>query len=323
MASASTRARRGHPAQVRRPITHPTASNPALSTPQLGLVCITSSDALRYRTITRKRLLALSADEAPRVLLALYQSNLEVLARAPRYCLELGTRLYRIPSFIFPFADLPIGIGLLQELGDELAAVGEQLRVFGIRAVMHPDQYVVLNAESPPVVANSLAVLTMHGRIVDALGLPASPWTAIEIHGGKGGRPAELIAAVEALPDRVRSRLVLENDERAYGAEQMLAICEAAGVPMVFDAHHHVCFEKLDSFEHPSVAAMTAAAASTWPDPSWQLCHISNGRKGFNDRAHSDEIETMPSAFARVPWIEIEAKSKERAIRRLQDEWLR
>lgn len=307
---------------MRRPITNPVAPAAAQPTPQLGLVCITSSDALRYRTITRKRLLALPSDEAQRVLLALYESNLAVLGRAPRYCVELGTRLYRIPSTIFPFADLPIGIELLQELSDELAAVGGEFRALGIRAVMHPNQYVVLNSESAPVVANSVDVLTMHGRIADALGLPASPWTAIEIHGGKGGRAAELIAAVGALPDHVRSRLVLENDERAYGAAQMLAICEAAGVPMVFDAHHHVCFEALDSFEHPSMKKMTAAAAGTWPDPSWQLCHISNGRDGVNDRRHSDEIAVMPSAFAHVPWIEIEAKAKERAIRRLQHEWL-
>src|SRR5690606_36423988 len=120
-----------------------------------------------------------------------------------------------------------------------------------------------------------------HGRILDALGWPADPWTAVEIHGGKGGRAAELVAAIAKLPDRVRHRLVLENGERAYGAAQMLEICRAAGVPMVFDAHHHVCFEKLDSFEHPSVAKMTAAAATTWPDRSWQLCHISNGREGF------------------------------------------
>src|SRR5690606_5322758 len=140
-------------------------------------------------------------------------------------CRELGTRLYRMPSFIFPFADQQIGIELLQRLGERLAAVGQQFREYDIRVVMHPDQFVVLNSDSASVVANSVTVLEMHGRILDALGWPADPWTAIEIHGGKGGRAAELVAAVAALPDPVRCRLVLENDERAYGAAQMLAIC--------------------------------------------------------------------------------------------------
>ncbi len=299
-----------------------TTRGAARRSPQLGLVCITSSDALRYRTITRKRLLELAPSQRARALSGVYAANLEILGSVPRYCRELGTRLYRIPSSIFPFADTPIGAELLlQDFGEALAAVGEQFRAGEIRVVMHPDQFVVLNSASPSVVANSVEVLEMHGRILDALGWPATPWTAIEIHGGKGGRAAQLVAAIADLPDPVRRRLVLENDERAYGAAQMLEICTAAGVPMVFDAHHHVCFEGLDSFEHPSIAAMTAAAATTWPDPAWQLCHISNGREGFQDRRHSDEIAVMPSAFASVPWIEVEAKAKEHAILRLRREW--
>ena len=307
---------------VRQSSKRSTTRAPARRSPQLGLVCITSSDALRYRTITRKRLLALGSDKGRQELLRVYEANLATLGRVPGYCRELGTRLYRIPSFLFPFADEPIGIELLQDLGEGLAAVGEQFRADDIRVVMHPDQFVVLNSESASTVANSVKVLEMHARILDALGWRPDSWTAVEIHGGKGGRAAELVAAIAALPAPVRRRLVLENDERAYGAAQMLAICKDADVAMVFDAHHHVCFEKLDSFEHPTVAAMTAAAATTWPDPSWQLCHISNGRDGFRDRRHSDEIAVMPSAYARVPWIEIEAKAKELAILRLQREWL-
>jgi UV DNA damage endonuclease len=46
--------------------------------------------------------------------------------------------------------------------------------------------------------------------------------------------------------------------------------------------------------------------------------HISNGREGFNDRQHSDLIETMPSSYLAAPYIEIEAKLKEEAIRGLR-----
>jgi UV DNA damage endonuclease len=76
--------------------------------------------------------------------------------------------------------------------------------------------------------------------------------------------------------------------------------------------------EGLSSYEDPSVARMLARARETWPDPAQQLVHISNGRSGFNDRQHADLIELMPSAYAQAPWIEIEAKSKELAIRKLR-----
>jgi UV DNA damage endonuclease len=91
---------------------------------------------------------------------------------------------------------------------------------------------------------------------------------------------------------------------------------------MVFDAHHHVCHEGLNSYEHPSVAEMFYAARETWANPEWQLVHISNGEEAFTDRKHSEFITAMPGVYREAPWIEIEAKAKEQAIARLQAEWL-
>ena len=142
------------------------------------------------------------------------------------------------------------------------------------------------------------------------------------IHGGKGKRPDRLVDAILSLPDAVRSRIAFENDEYAYSSAEILDVCRRAGVPMVFDAHHHVCREKLDSFDDPSVDAAFWAARETWQDPANQLVHISNGRTHFNDRAHSDLIATMPSVYRHAPWIEVEAKHKEIAIGKLTAEWL-
>lgn len=89
---------------------------------------------------------------------------------------------------------------------------------------------------------------------------------------------------------------------------------------MVFDAHHHIVHERLPSYDDPSVAEMLAKARATWADPAQQLVHISNCRDGFNDRQHADLIDVMPACYAHAPYIEIEAKSKEEAIRKLR-EW--
>ncbi|MCK9532478.1 MAG: UV DNA damage repair endonuclease UvsE [Gammaproteobacteria bacterium] len=290
--------------------------------PELGLVCITRSDALRYRTVTRTRLRAATPAARTALLRAIYAANLATLARAPRFCIERGIRLYRIPSGIFPFADDAMGAPLLEAIAGELGAIGRAAASLGVRLVMHPDQFVVLNSESEAVVTNSLRILAMHGRILDALAQPRTPWAVLEIHGGRRGRAAALREAIAHLPPAVRGRIALENDESRYDAAEILAVCEDAGVPMVFDAHHHVCFRQLASYEHPSIAEFTIAAARTWPDPSWQLVHISNGRNSFTDRGHADEISVMPSAYSQVPWIEVEAKAKEQAIARLQAEWL-
>jgi UV DNA damage repair endonuclease len=49
--------------------------------PQLGLVCITASDAVRYRSMTRKRLLQLAKVEQKSAVRQLYAENLSRLER--------------------------------------------------------------------------------------------------------------------------------------------------------------------------------------------------------------------------------------------------
>ena len=291
-------------------------------TVQLGLVCITHSDAVRYRALTRKRLLQFDVIEQKRMLRDLYADNLVRLNRALDFCDERGLRLYRLTSGLFPFADDAAGEDVLEEFRVEARRTGERATALGIRLVIHPDQFVVLSSDSEQVVANSIKILRTHAHVLDLLAQPRTSWTVIEIHGGKSDRAERLVEVIRALPDEIRMRLALENDEYAYSAAQILDVCRAAQVPMVFDAHHHVCRERLDSYEDASVTEFLAAARETWPVPEWQLVHISNGRTAFNDRHHSDLITVMPSAYARAPWIEVEAKHKELAIENLRDWWL-
>jgi UV DNA damage endonuclease len=295
---------------------------PNLKPPELGLVCITSSNQVRYRAMTRKRLLQLELPEQERSLRELYADNLRRFNLALDFCVEQGIRLYRLTSALFPFADEPIGEAILLEFQETLRETGDRAQSLGIRVVIHPDQFVVLSSDKPDVIENSIKILRAQARTFDLLGLPRSPWAMMEIHGGKGDRAERLIQVIRNLPDEIRCRLALENDEYAYSAEEILAVCREAGVPMVFDAHHHVIHEKLESYEHSSVAEMVLAARSTWPDPKWQLVHISNGCDAFSDPHHSDLITVMPSSYREVPWIEVEAKLKEQAIAKLREEWL-
>jgi UV DNA damage endonuclease len=290
--------------------------------PQLGLVCITASKEVRYCTITRKRLLQLPETEQEEILRNLYAKNLQRLNLAIDFCLNHELRLYRITSNLFPFADTELGEKILNEFNEELLKTGKRALTVGIRLVVHPDQFVVLSSDKPEVVANSIKILQMHTMILDKLGLPRSPWATMEIHGGKSDRSSTLVEVIRNLPEAIRSRLALENDEYAYSAEEILAVCHQAGVPMVFDAHHHVIHEGLDSYDHPSVAQMLLNAGTTWPMREWQMVHISNGREAFNDRNHSDLIAQMPSSYRNAPWIEVEAKLKEEAIAKLRQEWL-
>lgn len=289
--------------------------------PELGLVCITASDECRYRTTTRTRLLAMPEPRRPLALLELYWANLGRLHWALTFCHRHAIRLYRVTSGLFPMSDEPLGADALSSMAANLSSVGRRATRLGIRVIQHPDQFVVLNSDSPEVAETSRVIMEKHARAFDLMGLPRSPWSCLILHGGKSGRGDELVRVTRDLPDSVRCRLVLENDEYSYSAAEILDVCRRANVPMVFDAHHHVIKEKLDTYEHPSVAELTHLARATWPDPSWQIVHVSNGSAAFADRNHSEYITDFPSAFSGVPWVEVEAKGKERAIARLRLRW--
>ncbi|WP_035987113.1 UV DNA damage repair endonuclease UvsE [Leptolyngbya sp. KIOST-1] len=291
--------------------------------PKLGLVCITTSPEVRFKTMTRKRLLQLDEAAQTEALRSLYGENLRRLNLAITFCEDHQIQLYRLISSLFPFSDTALGDRILAEFGEALRQVGDRAQTTGLRLVLHPDQFVVLNSDKPAVIANSITILSAQARWFDLMGLPQSPWAAMNIHGGKGDRAERLIQVIGDLPDQVRSRLTLENDEHTYSTAALLDICQATRVPLVFDAHHHLVHERLDSYDHPSVGQMLAAARTTWPEPTWQLVHISNGREALHDPRHSDLIAAMPTSYRQAPWIEVEAKHKEVAIAQLRQTWLR
>ena len=290
--------------------------------PNLGLVCITFGEEVRYRTTTRTRYLSLPEPKRGEILRELYSSNLKTFDKALRFCNGKDIRLYRMPSSIFPFADTSEGLAILKEFATELNSLGHLAQQLSIRIVAHPDQFVVLSSDSQQTIDNSITVLQMHADIFDLMELSRSPFNAIIIHGGKRGNREVLLRTIAGLPESIRSRLTLENDEISYSAAEITSICNQAGISMIFDAHHHLILEKCSGYNDASIEAALKAARATWqPNEEWQLVHISNGTTGSHDRRHSDFITEMPDCYADVSWIEIEARGKEMAIEKIRADW--
>jgi UV DNA damage endonuclease len=293
-----------------------------LGRPELGLVCISFGEEIRYRTVTRTRYLSLGEEERARVISSIYSDNLQMLEKALHFCQERKIKLYRMPSSIFPFADTPEGLTILRTFAKQLSKIGSTAESLGVRIVAHPDQFVVLSSDSQKVIDNSITVLQMHADIFDMMGLSRSAYNAIIIHGGKRGNEKILKRTINELPETIRSRLTLENDEISYSSNTILSICCETGLSMIFDAHHHLIMEKCLDYTDPGIRKAMEAARSTWhPNEDWQLVHISNGTTGLHDRRHSDFIDVMPDCFADVGWIEVEARGKELAIEKIRNFW--
>ena len=122
----------------------------------------------------------------------------------------------------------------------------------------------------------------------------------------------------ERLPDRVKSRLTVENDDKAsmYSVKELYhGVYSRIGVPIVFDYHHHrFCDGGLSEQEALELAI------STWPKDITPVVHYSESRskerldESIRPQAHSDYVYDYIDNYGHDIDIMIEAKHKELAV---------
>lgn len=248
-----------------------------------------------------------------------YLRNADNLLRGFRKVVSDGYKCFRVSSNLIPLADkVPRHWWDNDKLRERYWKFGELAKLAGVRITMHPGQFVVLSSDSPTVVKNAVADLETHAWIMEAMTLDRSPFYAINIHGGKGDRTANLIREINNLPDRIKSRLTLENCETAYSAGDLKPVCDATGVPIVLDVHHH-------TFRTGGLCLAEAIDVAT---ASWRgvkpLQHLSNTSPDIpaeapasKRRAHSDWVHYIPDeqrAILGKVDVEMEFKMKQWAI---------
>jgi UV DNA damage endonuclease len=295
-----------------------------------GLCCQFVDADIKFRTATHRYVSGLPADERREYLAQIAWDNAEALTQAVEQCHRLGIGAFRINSQILPLAthpasgytlgDLDAHVGLLE---DAFGHVRPLARELGIRLSFHPDQFVVLNSERDSVREASVRELDFQAVVAELVG---ADQLTLHVGGATGGKEAaveRLLRGIDGLSDRARARLAFENDDRLFAPADLLPICAAAGVALVYDSHHHRC-----NPDGLSVEEATLAAARTWAgrDPALGVAsdepyfHVSSPRDGWdakNPRPHADMLD--PADVPRL-WtlmactVDVEAKEKERAV---------
>lgn len=212
------------------------------------------------------------------------------------------------------------------ELQPLLQRIGTRVRDEELRVSTHPPQLCVLNAVDASVFQWVEKYTAYHVRLFEAMGLDER--TKIVLHVGRrlGGGAAEGLRQAEAnvkrLPAAVRARLVIENDDHTYSAQDTLGLCQQLGVPMVFDLHHHLCRNDGEAFRDllPDIFA-------TWSDRPPKV-HLSSPRDGQLSRAHADYVDAeMARPFLQEAAaigdfdVMVEAKQKDLAALRLREDF--
>lgn len=250
--------------------------------------------------------------------------NVRDLESILKWNLANNIYFFRLGSDILPWGN-KIDISKLpdiEEISTILRSCGDFASKHNIRITTHPGPFNLLASPKEDVVQNTIKDLEMHALVFDLMGLSRTPYNKINIHvgatyGDKTSAATTWCKNFFRLSDGVRSRLTIENDDKAtmYSVVDLFNLIHAkTGIPITFDYHHH-------TFNTSDLNAKEALqlAMSTWNGIK-PVAHYSESKSlhennnKLNPRAHSDFITEYVDTFGFDIDVMIEAKAKELAL---------
>ena len=292
---------------------------------RLGLCCIFRDHPIKFRRTTAAAMARMKRADGLAKLSGLCLANADALLASLQFCADNGIGCFRINSQILPLKTHPECGYAVEDLpeGDEIVRRFKKCRRFAkrhnLRTCFHPDQFVVLNSPRPDVVEKSIEELEYQSEVAEWVGADV-----VIVHGGGGyGDKKKALAAfarnLKRLSRRVRSRLTVENDDRTYTPADLLPLCRAEGIPLVYDVHHHRCNQ--DGLSEEEAAEQ---AIATWKrEPMFHISSPLDGWQGPKPERHHDfiDMKDFPSYWRELDLtVEVEAKAKEVAVLKLKKE---
>ena len=292
---------------------------------RFGLCCIFNEQPIKFRRTTAKHLSRFSEEEQKKRLSDICLANASALLEALAFCHQKQIGGFRINSQILPLKTHPqLGYDVADlpkagQIVNHFMACGDFSREHDIRTTFHPDQFIVLSSMNPDVVRRSVADLEYQAEVAQWVNADVINIHAGGVYNDKQSALNRLRKTIDSLPEAVRKRLTLENDDKSYSPEDLLPVCTDTDTPLVYDVHHHRCLK-----DNLSVGEATHLSADTWNrEPLFHLSSPINGWQSPDIRKHHDFIDI--NDFPRI-WrsmeitVEVEAKAKEVAVLKLMEE---
>ncbi|KAK5721353.1 hypothetical protein LTR17_014642 [Elasticomyces elasticus] len=259
---------------------------------------------------------------------ALGVANVRDIAKMVRWNDRYNIKFFRLSSEIFPFASHPeYGYKLAPFASEALAEAGKVIAELGHRVTTHPGQFTQLGSPRQSVIENAIRDLTYHDEMLSLLKLPeqANKDAVMILHmggifDGKEGVITRFKENYAKLPQSVKNRLVLENDDMGWSVHDILPVCEELNIPMVLDYHHHnIVFDKTQIREGTKdIMDLYPRIAATWAKKGIkQKMHYSEPTPPAvtpsQRRKHNPRVMTLPPCAPDMDLM-IEAKDKEQAV---------
>ena len=304
-----------------------------MATMKKSLCCISlqlQEKGFKANTMTKTRFLSLERKNALSTISQRTLNNVNVAVNTFSLCVTKGWN-YRISSDLFPLATLPeanLSLDILTDkdcIYNEFKRGAEIIKKNNLRCSTHPDQFVVPASVTKTVVEKSIVELKNHASIMDLFGLPQTYESPINIHmniykGGTKEIAKRFIDVYNDLPINVKSRLVLENEDKpnSWKVEELYELIYSnTGIPITYDNLHFRCNPgKL------SVKDAVKLCVSTWGKYR-PLFHFSdNDIANKNPRAHGDYVRSIPNEYVDLDVdFEFEFKAKDYALERFEKEF--
>jgi len=251
--------------------------------------------------------------------------NARSLLDALKFCQRNGIKAFRINSQILPIKTHPQHGYTIEALPQSTEIVNAfkkcktYCRRHNLRTSFHPDQFILLSSPKQEVTRRSIADLRYQVEVAEWVGADVINIHAGGAYGNKNEALKRLVRQIRRLPQNVRNRLTLENDDRLYTPRDLLPICKKLKIPLVYDIHHHRCLP-----DGLSIKDATHQVLKTWNREP--LFHISSPLQPWengNNRNHHDYInlKDFPVFWLNLDiTVEVEAKAKELAVLKLMRE---
>ncbi len=259
---------------------------------------------------------------------ALGVANAKDISKMLRWNDRYGIKFFRLSSEMFPFASHDAyGYKLAPFAAEALAEAGRTAAELGHRLTTHPGQFTQLGSPRKEVITASLRDLDYHSELLSLLKMPPQQDrdAVMILHmGGAFGDKAATIARFKEnyvkLPQGVKNRLVLENDDVIYSVHDLLPVCEELNIPLVLDYHHHNIIFDADKLREGTLDIMDLydRITATWTRKKiTQKMHYSEPTPqaitGRQRRKHNPRPATLPPCAPTMDLM-IEAKDKEQAV---------
>lgn len=289
----------------------------------LNLPKVTSSSTVTYTNYRKQT----DDEKKLNMLKKATLSNLNSLYKILEYNYDNEIHFYRITSALVPLATHPDILWNYRKIfKKDFEFIGNYIKGTKMRVDTHPDQFNVINSIKEDVVESTIRNLWFHVNLFNDIDNPEGKMV-LHTGSGEGGKEKALTRFKNnfmRVPEEIRSRVILENDDKTFTAFEVLKLCNTLSIPMVLDVHHHMCNNGGEKLEE-----LLNGIFNTWKNEKLSpKIHFSSPREGPTDRKHADFINPMDfvnflemaEKFGENFDVMLEAKMKDLALWKLIDD---